>query len=68
MAAQFADAGLLDEMHVTIVPVVLGRGKPLLPIAGGARRIRLDRTTPFPSGSVELRYSFDALAAGGEDT
>src|SRR5262249_33913246 len=29
VASQFADAGLLDEVAVTIVPVVLGEGKPL---------------------------------------
>ena len=29
VASQFADAGLLDELLVTVVPVVLGEGKPL---------------------------------------
>ena len=29
VASQFADAGLLDELLVTVVPVVLGAGKPL---------------------------------------
>ena len=36
LAAQFADAGLLDEVHVSIAPVALGAGAPLLP-----RRIEL---------------------------
>ena len=36
LAAQFADAGLLDEVHVSIAPVTLGAGAPLLP-----RRIEL---------------------------
>jgi dihydrofolate reductase len=31
LAGQFADAGLLDEVLVTIAPVTLGAGKPLLP-------------------------------------
>jgi dihydrofolate reductase len=57
VAAQFADAGLLDEVHLTIVPVFLGRGRRLLPITTGARAVRLDRTTSFPSGAIELRYS-----------
>jgi dihydrofolate reductase len=41
LAGQFADAGLLDEVLVTIAPVTLGAGAPLLP-----RRIelRLDET------------------------
>ena len=29
VASQFADEGLLDEVLVTVVPVVLGEGKPL---------------------------------------
>jgi dihydrofolate reductase len=36
LAGQFADAGLLDEILVTIAPVTLGAGAPLLP-----RRIEL---------------------------
>jgi dihydrofolate reductase len=36
LAGQFADAGLLDEVLVTIAPVTLGGGAPLLP-----RRIEL---------------------------
>jgi len=56
VAAQFADAGLLDEIHLTIVPVFLGRGRPLLPLRTGPAAARLDRTTSFPSGAMELRY------------
>jgi dihydrofolate reductase len=36
LAGQFADAGLLDEVLVSIAPVTLGAGAPLLP-----RRIEL---------------------------
>lgn len=31
LVGQFADEGLLDEMFVSIAPVVLGAGRPLLP-------------------------------------
>ena len=31
LAGQFADAGLLDEVLVTIAPVTLSEGAPLLP-------------------------------------
>lgn len=31
LAGQFADAGLLDEVHVQYAPVLLGAGAPLLP-------------------------------------
>ncbi len=55
LAAQFADAGLLDELLVTYMPVVLGGGYPVLPVA---RQLDLElvRTTPFPSGAVEFAY------------
>jgi dihydrofolate reductase len=36
LAGQFADAGLLDELMVSIAPVTLGAGAPLLP-----RRVEL---------------------------
>jgi dihydrofolate reductase len=36
LAGQFADTGLLDEVIVSIAPVALGGGAPLLP-----RRIEL---------------------------
>jgi dihydrofolate reductase len=57
VASQFADHGLLDELLVTVVPVVLGEGKPLFDrrLPGGA--MQLTRTRPFDSGMVELCYS-----------
>ena len=60
VASQFADEGLLDELHVTVVPVVLGEGKPLFDrrLPGGP--MRLTGVLPRPSGMVELRYAIDA--------
>jgi dihydrofolate reductase len=46
LVGQFDDAGLLDEIHVHLTPVVLGAGKPLLP-----RRITSSRMS-FREGSV----------------
>jgi dihydrofolate reductase len=56
VASQFADAGRLDEVHLTVVPVVLGAGKPLFerPLPSGA--MRLSGTRAFANGMVELRY------------
>jgi dihydrofolate reductase len=56
VATQFADEGLLDELLVTVVPVVLGEGKPLFDrrLPGGP--IQLTGTTTFETGMVELRY------------
>ena len=56
VASQFADAGLLDEVILTVVPVVLGAGKPLFDrrLPGGP--LQLTGTRAFDSGMVELRY------------
>jgi dihydrofolate reductase len=55
LAMQFADEDLLDELHVTIVPVVLGEGIPTFP-RRLRRRLRLTGTRAFRNGMVELRY------------
>jgi len=56
VASQLADEGLLDELLVTVVPVVLGAGKPLFDdrVPGGA--MQLMGTRAFDTGMVELRY------------
>jgi len=56
VASQFADEGLLDEVLVTVVPVVLAAGKPLFDhrLPGGA--MQLMGTRVFDTGMVELRY------------
>jgi dihydrofolate reductase len=57
VANQFAEAGLLDEVWVTVVPVVLGTGKPLFDrrLPGGP--MRLTGVLPRANGMVELRYA-----------
>lgn len=55
MARQYANAGLLDELLVTVMPVVLGSGRPLIPV-DETLRLSLLKTTPFPSGAIELAY------------
>jgi dihydrofolate reductase len=56
VASELVEAGLLDELLVTIVPIILGAGKPLFsaPIDKG---MRLLGTRPFANGMFELRYS-----------
>ena len=57
VAAQYLAAGLLDEIHVTVMPIVLGAGKRLLPIDSPTSRLTLLNTTHFDGGAVELQYS-----------
>jgi dihydrofolate reductase len=56
VASQFADAGLLDELIVTVVPVVLGEGKPLFDRRLPGAPIQLTAALPRDTGMVELRY------------
>jgi dihydrofolate reductase len=64
VASQFADAGLLDDVIVTLVPVVLGAGKPLFerPLEDGP--LRLVKAAPSETGMVELRYEVVRPPAG----
>lgn len=41
LAGQFADAGLLNEIRVSIAPATLGTGRPLLPRVLGSDRLEL---------------------------
>ncbi|HEX6115853.1 MAG TPA: dihydrofolate reductase family protein [Solirubrobacterales bacterium] len=56
VASQFAEAGLLDEVLVTVVPVVLGEGKRLFDRALPGGPLQLTGTSVFETGMVELRY------------
>jgi dihydrofolate reductase len=57
VASQFADAGLLDDIIVTVVPVVLGEGKPLFNRRLPDGPVQLTGTRTFDSGMVELSYA-----------
>jgi hypothetical protein len=53
----FAAAGLIDVWIVTVVPVMLGGGVPLLPTGGEAcRRLELAETRTLPGGLVQLHF------------
>jgi dihydrofolate reductase len=56
VASQFAEAGLLDEVRATVVPVVLGAGKPLFERRVGGEPMRLIGVAPKRNGMIELAY------------
>lgn len=62
LVAQFARVGLLDEVHLSLVPVTLGAGRPLLP-ANLRTPWKLDQITRFGEGMVELRYTLPASSS-----
>ena len=60
LAGQFADAGLLDEILVTIAPVTLGGGAPLLP-----RRLELHLDEVGQNGDFACATFSVVRATGG---
>lgn len=57
VASQFAAAGKLDTLELTVVPVVIGEGKPLFATELQGDPLQLVSVTPMASGMVELRYA-----------
>jgi dihydrofolate reductase len=61
LVGQFLDADLLDELIVSITPVTLGKGAPLLP-RRHTKPFRLLSATPSPADTfVHLHYSLREL-------
>jgi dihydrofolate reductase len=50
------DFGLVDELSVSVFPVMLGAGIPLLP-KGSRLRLKLNESKALPSGVLLLNYS-----------
>lgn len=53
------DAGLVDTVEVSVFPVLLGSGVPLLPV-GRRGTLHLDESKTLPSGVVMLKYAASA--------
>ena len=62
LVGQFHDAGLLDELIVTVASVTLGAGAPLLPRRIVTPPLKLIATRAFGSAMVELRYEVQKRA------
>lgn len=65
LAAQFASAGLLDDLILSVIPVVLGDGKRLLPVEGPTAPLELVASRTMGRGVVELRYLLNGGAPSG---
>jgi len=55
LAGQAITAGVVDEIHLIVVPVIVGGGSPALPghVRSGLRLLDVNR---FTSGTVHLHY------------
>jgi dihydrofolate reductase len=60
--ATLIDAGLVDELQLTVYPLIAGDGKPLFAATERRRRLELKRVEQLPAGLVNLIYGIDNSA------
>jgi dihydrofolate reductase len=56
LARDFLKADLVDELHLGIVPVLLGEGIPLFPSGFPQRQFALAENKTFSKGMIRLKY------------
>lgn len=59
LAAAFRRLDLIDEYHLYVHPVLVGRGKPLFADSDAITDLKLVETKTFGNGVVLLRYEVD---------
>ncbi len=64
LVGQFADAGLLDDLILTVAPVTLGAGAPLLPRRLVTPPLRLVGVERYGEVFATLRYELGPRRAG----
>lgn len=57
------DAGLVDMIEVSVMPILLSQGVPLLPAGVRSPHLRLACSKAMPTGIIGLAYSVDYAAA-----
>jgi dihydrofolate reductase len=61
--ASFIDLGLIDELRLTVHPLVAGEGKSLFETIARRHRLQLRRNETLPGGRVSQIYDIDASHA-----
>lgn len=64
LAAQFYDAGLLDELIIQVTPVTLGQGRPLFPRRVASPPFRLLSARTIGGTFTEVRLAVPGRAGG----
>lgn len=54
--SKFLEAGLVDHITISIIPVILGSGIPLFSFMNIEQLCRFISTQSYPSGLVQLQY------------
>jgi dihydrofolate reductase len=66
LARDFLKADLVDEIHLGVVPVLLGEGLPLFPSGFPQRNFTLISNKTFSRGLIELKYKRARKRAKGK--
>ena len=49
--------GLVDEISVSVIPVILGKGKPMVDLLEDQVNLRLEHCKTYSNGTVQLIYT-----------
>jgi len=60
--SQFFAAGLIDDVTISVIPIVLGNGIRLFSGGEGEHRLELESSRSWPSGMVQMRYRLRAVS------
>jgi len=56
VVSQLAEEGLIDEYHLVVNPIILGKGRTMFDGVKEKLRLKLTKTRAFGNGNVLLRY------------
>jgi dihydrofolate reductase len=56
VVSQFFAAGLIDDVTISVIPILLGGGIRLFTGGEGEHRLELESQRSWPSGMVQIRY------------
>ncbi len=57
LTTTFINAGLVDELWLSVHPILLGSGKPLFQNLNGRKNLKLTESKTYETGLVSLKYS-----------
>lgn len=57
LTTAFLNAGLIDELWLSVHPIVLGAGKPLFQNIDGRKHMKLVESKTYDTGLVSLKYT-----------
>lgn len=59
LTASLLEAGLVDELWLSVHPILLGSGKPLFQHMDTRRKLHLLESKTYDTGLVSLKYGFE---------